>query len=84
MSKHKVNGVVTQVLPGGNFKVTIEIENVTHAITASVSGKIRENKIKIVKGDTVVVIIDSQNINEGQITLRTTNIKVPLISKKPA
>lgn len=72
MSKDDVilmQGVVVEVLPNTVFKVKLnEADNVI--ITAHVSGKIRKNKIRILKGDSVEVEMTPYDLNIGRISKR--------------
>ena len=63
----EVEGKVTEVLPGGKFKV--ELEN-KHTVEAHVSGKIHMNYIRILPGDTVTVEISTYDLTRGRITYR--------------
>ena len=57
MSKQDViefEGVVTEVLPSMTFKVTLSNG---HVITAYISGKLRQNFIRIIEGDKVKIVI---------------------------
>lgn len=72
MSKEDVivmHGVVLEVLPNTIFKV--QLEDMDDAIiTAHISGKIRKNKIKILKGDTVELEMTSYDLTKGRIIRR--------------
>lgn len=61
------DGKVTEVLPGGQYKV--ELEN-GHTVVAHVSGKIRLNYIRILVGDTVTVEISPYDLKRGRIIFR--------------
>ena len=63
----EVEGIVKEILPGGNFKV--ELEN-GHIILAHVSGKIRMNYIRILPGDKVTVEMSPYDLTKGRITYR--------------
>ena len=70
MSKNDVvelEGVVMEALPNFTFKV--QLEN-GHTVTAYVSGKMRNNFIKIVSGDRVTVELSLYDLNLGRITRR--------------
>ena len=70
MSKNDVvelEGVVMEALPNFTFKV--QLEN-GHMVTAYVSGKMRNNFIKIVSGDRVTVELSLYDLNLGRITRR--------------
>lgn len=66
-AKLKIKGVVIETLQGGNFKVKLE-NNVE--IMANVSGKIRVNRIQILKGDTVEVELSPYDLTRGRIVYR--------------
>ena len=63
----ELDGKVTELLKGGDFKV--ELEN-GHTVEARVSGKMRMNKIRILPGDTVVLEISPYDLTRGRITYR--------------
>ena len=63
----ELEGKVTELLKGGDFKV--ELEN-GHTVEARVSGKMRMNKIRILTGDTVVLEISPYDLTRGRITYR--------------
>lgn len=62
-----MNGTVSEVLPNTIFRV--ELEN-GHMITAHASGKIRKNKIRILKGDAVEIEMSTYDLSKGRITRR--------------
>lgn len=74
MTKHKITGVVNNILPNGKFNVVTNINNQEHNIEAMISGKIRQFKIKIVRGDEVIMEIDEQSIHPNE-KLRGTIIR---------
>ena len=61
-------GLVTEVLPNSMYRVTIH-EN-GHILLAYGSGKIRQNKIKILEGDTVTVEMTPYDLEKGRIRYR--------------
>ena len=61
------DGKVTEVLPGGQYKV--ELEN-GHTVVAHVSGKIRLNYIRILVGDTVTIELSPYDLKRGRIIFR--------------
>jgi translation initiation factor IF-1 len=61
-------GRVTEVLPNSMYRVTIQEGG--HMILAYGSGKIRQNKIKILEGDTVTVEISPYDLDKGRIKYR--------------
>ena len=64
-------GTVTDLLPGGKFKVKIVQNSHEHEIVAYISGKMRKNKIRILAGDTVTVEISLKyDKDKGRIIKR--------------
>jgi translation initiation factor IF-1 len=60
-------GTITEVLPNTTFRV--ELEN-GHQILAYVSGKMRKNYIRILRGDRVAVELSPYDLTRGRITYR--------------
>ncbi len=60
-------GTVVEVLPNATFKVQLPND---HIVTATISGKIRMNYIKILLGDKVTVEVSVYDLNKGRITYR--------------
>ena len=63
----EVQGKVIDVKPGNKY--TVKLEN-GHTIEAHVSGKIRMNYIRILRGDTVTVEMSQYDLEHGRITFR--------------
>ena len=63
----EVDGKVLDVLPGGQFRV--ELPN-KYVVVAHVSGKIRQNNIRILPGDTVTMELSEYDLTKGRITWR--------------
>lgn len=63
----RVDAVVREALPNAVFKVALENG---HEILAHVSGKMRMNFIRILRGDTVTVEISPYDLTRGRIVLR--------------
>jgi translation initiation factor IF-1 len=64
----EVEGIVEEVLPNANFKVKLENG---HIVLAHISGKLRQNYIKILQGDRVTVELSPYDLNRGRITWRS-------------
>ena len=62
-----VNGVVTQALPNAMFRV--DIEN-GYNILCVISGKMRQNYIKVLEGDNVKVEMTPYDLSRGRIISR--------------
>ena len=60
-------GTVMDVLPNTMFRV--ELEN-GHMITAHISGKMRKNYIRILRGDKVKIEMTPYDLSKGRITFR--------------
>jgi len=61
-------GTVTEVLPNSMYRVTVK-EN-GHVVLAYGSGKIRQNKIKILEGDVVTLEMSPYDLEKGRIKYR--------------
>jgi translation initiation factor IF-1 len=62
-----MSGVVVEVLPNTIFRVKLEND---HVIITHASGKIRKNKIRILKGDKVEVEMTTYDLTKGRIVKR--------------
>lgn len=62
-----VEGVVTEVFPGGAFLVETEAGTNVHA---HLSGKLRRYRIRVVLGDRVTVEVSPYDLSKGRITYR--------------
>ena len=58
----EVEGKVVEVLPNTKF---------SHKITAHISGKLRMNYIRIMKGDNVTVEMSPYDLTKGRIIWRS-------------
>lgn len=63
----EMRGEVLEALPAGSFRV--ELEN-DQEIIAHLSGKMRQNRIRILPGDDVKVEISPYDLTKGRITFR--------------
>ena len=73
MSKEDViegEGVVVDALPNAMFKVKLENG---HEVLAHISGKLRQNYIKILPGDKVTMELSPYDLSRGRITWRAKN-----------
>ena len=62
-----VEAVVKEALPNARFRVELEDG---HIVLAHISGKMRQNFIKILPGDKVTVEISPYDLTRGRITYR--------------
>lgn len=63
----EMEGTVIDTLPNTMFRV--ELEN-GHVVLAHISGKMRKNYIRILKGDKVTVELTPYDLTKGRITFR--------------
>ena len=63
----QMEGLVVETLPNTTFRV--ELEN-GHVVTAHISGKMRKNYIRILKGDEVTVELTPYDLSKGRIIYR--------------
>lgn len=62
------DGVVTEMLPNAFFQV--KLEGSDHIILATISGRMRQNRIRILRGDRVSVEMSPYDLTKGRITYR--------------
>ncbi len=63
----ELEGTITEPLPNAMFRV--ELDN-GHEVLAHISGKMRMNYIRILKGDRVLVELSPYDLTRGRITYR--------------
>ena len=66
--KFKKDGVVTESLPNGFFRVKLQDNG--DEVLGHLAGKLRVNKIKILPGDRVKVEMSPYDLTKGRITFR--------------
>ena len=78
----EMEGTVVDTLPNTMF--IVELEN-GHVVIAHISGKMRKNYIRILKGDKVTVQLTPYDLTKGRITFRSRDGKSsPNTTEKPA
>lgn len=60
-------GIVTDVLPASMFRVTV---NETLTIVTNLSGKMKQNKIRVILSDRVLVEVSPYDLTRGRIIRR--------------
>ncbi len=60
-------GTVTEVLPDGNFRVTLDND---HVILAYTAGKMRKHRIRTLAGDRVRVEMTPYDLDKGRVIFR--------------
>lgn len=63
----EIEGIITEVFPGGNFLVKTEANSEVHAHLA---GKLRRHRIRVVLGDRVTVAVSPYDLSKGRIVYR--------------
>lgn len=66
----ELDGSVTEALPNAMFRVVATIGDAEHHILATLSGKMRMHRIKILPGDTVKVQLSPYDLTRGRIAYR--------------
>lgn len=62
-----VSAIVREALPNAQFRVELESG---HIVLAHISGKMRQNFIRILPGDKVTVELSPYDLKRGRITYR--------------
>lgn len=68
----EMEGTVIDTLPNTMFRV--QLEN-GHVVIAHISGKMRKNYIRILKGDKVTVQLTPYDLTKGRISFRSRDNK---------
>ena len=63
----RVEGKVTEVLPGTRFRCAIEGD---HEILCHVSGRMRRHRIRMLPGDIVTIEMSPYDLSKGRIVYR--------------
>jgi translation initiation factor IF-1 len=63
----QMEGVVKEVMVGGNFRVEVEGG---HSVLAQLAGNMRRNRIRVVLGDSVTVAVSPYDPSRGLIVFR--------------
>ena len=70
MSKEELltfDGVVTDCLPSALFRVKLDNG---HEVIATISGRMRQNKIRVLEGDKVSIEMTPYDLSKGRIIFR--------------
>jgi translation initiation factor IF-1 len=70
MSKEQslaLEGVVSDVLPSAMFRVSLDNG---HSVIATLAGKMRQFRIRVLNGDRVTVEVSPYDLTRGRITFR--------------
>ncbi|HLM59788.1 MAG TPA: translation initiation factor IF-1 [Pyrinomonadaceae bacterium] len=64
----EVAGLIVDKQPNAFFKV--QVNNTEHIVLATISGRMRRNRIRILVGDRVDVEMSPYDLSKGRITYR--------------
>lgn len=69
----EMSGVVVEVLAGSWFKIKIDDmgDETKNMVLAYLGGKLRQNKIKVILGDKVVVAVSPYDYSRGKVVFRS-------------
>ena len=70
----EVEGVIDEILPGGQFRVRIENDMMVLVYTA---GKMRKHRIRSMVGDRVTVEMTPYDLTKGRINFRHRDERAP-------
>jgi translation initiation factor IF-1 len=62
-----VTGTVEEALPNAMFRITIANG---HTVLGYISGRMRSNKIRVLPGDQVQVVLSAYDLTRGRIVYR--------------
>ncbi|MEE9271029.1 MAG: translation initiation factor IF-1, partial [Candidatus Krumholzibacteria bacterium] len=68
--KQEYEGTVTEVLRNSNFRVKL---NNGHIVLATIAGKMRRFRIRVLRGDRVTIEVSAYDLTRGRITFRHKN-----------
>lgn len=66
----EIEGTVSEVLPSTTFRV--QLAN-GHNVMATLAGKMRRFRIRVIAGDKVIVAVSPYDLTKGRITFRHKN-----------
>src|SRR5579864_6007537 len=66
----EIEGVIAEALPNAMFRVEIPVGDQKKLILAHVAGKMRQNYIRILPGDRVLVELSPYDLERGRIRYR--------------
>ena len=61
------DGVVKELLKNAMFKILLDNG---HEVTAVTAGKLRKNRIRILRGDRVKIAVSPYDLSRGRVTFR--------------
>jgi translation initiation factor IF-1 len=73
-------GVVTEVLPDGRYRVKLDND---HVIIAYTAGRMKKNRIRTLAGDRVMVEVSPYDLGKGRLIFRHKDEKtLPRVERR--
>lgn len=69
--KFEMEGIVKKALPGTKFEVELVVGEKTHTVVCTLSGRLRQNYIRIIPEDHVTVEVSQYDLTKGIIIWRS-------------
>jgi translation initiation factor IF-1 len=73
-------GLVTEILPDGRYRV--QLEN-GHQLVAYTAGRMKKNRIKTLAGDRVTVEVSPYDLGKGRLIFRHKDERAGSLSRPP-
>lgn len=64
----ELKGLVKEVLPGNMFRV--QVESLPELLLCYLGGRLKQNKIRVILGDSVKIEISPYDLSKGRISYR--------------
>jgi translation initiation factor IF-1 len=64
----ELTGKIEEVLPNSTFRV--KVNNMEQIVLCYMGGRLKQNKIKVIMGDSVKIEISPYDLTKGRITYR--------------
>lgn len=64
----ELKGLVKEVLPGNMFRVAVD--NLPELLLCYLGGKLKQNKIRVILGDSVKIEVSPYDLSKGRISYR--------------
>jgi len=73
-------GLVTETLPDGRYRVQLEND---HQLIAYTAGRMRRNRIKTLAGDRVTVEVSPYDLEKGRLVFRHKDERAAAMARSP-
>lgn len=82
--KVKIPGVVIGELQDTKYLVEIEVQGIKHSLVGYLSGRMRQNYIRVLVGDRVEVEVSPLNLDLGRIVYKLDRVAPPVTTAAAA